>query len=142
MIEIKFTFATMQEAADFMSNRAQPAEAPGKPTPEVTVKPAEKPSTKTKPEVTARAEPAATPAVSQPTAEVVQTAAPASPATEPVTYEKSGLAVKISQAAQKDKAAVVALLAEFGVKKGPELKPDQFDAFGAKIDALLEGVLA
>ena len=128
MIEIKFTFTTIAEAAAFMAQHN--AEAPGKPEPA-------KPSPKPKPEATAPAAQAATPAASQPSAEVVQTAAPASPAAEPVTYEKSGLAVKINEAVKKDKAAVVALLAEFGATKGPMLKPEQFAAFGEKIDALL-----
>lgn len=131
-IEIKFTFATLAEAAAFMAQHA--AEAPGKPD-------HAKPSPKPKPEATAPAAPAETPAASPPSAVTAQTAAPASasatPATEPVTYEKSGLAQKISTAAAKNKPAVVALLAEFGVAKGPLLKPEQFAEFGEKIDALL-----
>lgn len=132
MIEIKFTFTTIAEAAAFMAQHN--AEAPGKPIPEVAVV---KPSPKPKPEATAPAAPAETPAASPPTAATAPAAAPASPAAEPVTYEKSGLAVKINEAVKKDKAAVVALLAEFGVKRGPDLKAGDFAAFGEKIDALL-----
>jgi hypothetical protein len=132
MIELKLSFPSLAELNAFLAQHSAPAaEAPPKPQPEP------KPSTKPKTEASAQAAPAATPAASPPTAATAPTAAPASPVAEPVTYEKSGLAVKISQAAAKDKAAVVALLAEFGATKGPMLKPEQFEAFGAKIDALL-----
>ena len=137
MIEIKFAFTTIAEAAAFMAQCN--VEAPGKPVPEVSVKPDPKPEVKTsakKPEASAPPAPAANPVASPPTAATAPTAAPA---VEPVTYEKSGLAVKISQAAAKDKPATVALLAKFGVSKGPTLKPEHFDAFGAEIDALLAG---
>lgn len=63
----------------------------------------------------------------------------AEPAAAPaVTYEKSGLPEKIAAAAKKDRAATVALLKEFGAAKGAELKPEQFAAFGEKVDALLK----
>jgi hypothetical protein len=136
MIEIKFQFANLDELDEFLAHRKSPAptEAPGKPE-----KTSEKTSNKAKPEASAPPAPAAVPAASPPSAAAAPTAAPASPAGEPLTYEKSGLAVKISQAAAKDKPATVALLAKFGVAKGPMLKPEQFDAFGAAIDALLAG---
>ena len=53
----------------------------------------------------------------------------------PVSFLGSAFGV----AAFSGAAGVVALLKEFGVSKGPELKPDQFVAFGEKIDALLAG---
>lgn len=139
MIELKFQFANLAELHAFTAKLSPtsaplpeivpPAEAPPKP---------EKTSPKTKTEATAPAAPAATPAASPPTAAAAPTAAPASDPAE-MTYEKSGLAQKISQAAAKDKPATVALLAKFGVAKGPMLKPDQFEAFGAEVDALLAG---
>ena len=126
-IEIKFTFPAIEDALAFLAKNTTVTEAPPK---------SEKTSAK-KFEASAPPPPAATPAASPPTAAAAQTAAPAS--AEPVTYEKSGLAQKISQAAAKDKPATVALLAKFGVAKGPMLKPEQFEAFGAEIDALLAG---
>lgn len=54
-----------------------------------------------------------------------------------VPYEKTGLPEKIAACVKKDRDGVVALLAEFGAKKGSELKPEQYAAFGEKIDALL-----
>ena len=119
MIEIKFTFATLAEAAEFMAQHA--AEAPGKSDPA-------KSSPKPKPEVTAPAAPAETPAAPPPSAATAQTAVP---------YEKTGLPEKIAACVKKDRDGVVALLAEFGAKKGSELKPEQYAAFGEKIDALL-----
>ena len=44
------------------------------------------------------------------------------------TYEKSGLPRRSRPRSARDKAGVVALLKEFGVTKGPELKPEQFAA--------------
>ena len=82
------------------------------------------------------AAPAASPASAEPKADAAEKATPKADAP---TYEKSGLPEKIKTAVGKDKAGVVALLKEFGVSKGPELKPDQFAAFGEKIDALLAG---
>lgn len=82
------------------------------------------------------AAPAASPSPAEPKADAAEKATPKADAP---TYEKSGLPEKIKAAVGKDKAGVVALLKEFGVAKGPELKPDQFAAFGEKIDALLAG---
>lgn len=50
---------------------------------------------------------------------------------------KSGLPELTQQAVAKDRAAVVALLAEFKAKKAAELKPDQWDAYRAKVQAIL-----
>jgi len=76
--------------------------------------------------------------VSEPPAAPAPAAAELPPVQKPISYEESGLAGKIAAAASKDRAAVIALLGEFGVKKGPELDPSQFASFTARINALLD----
>ena len=149
-VEVKIAFASIAEAAAFMSQfrdgtRTTPlpqvvltdADAaadlkgtprPDNPTPEATKEQkAEKPA----------AAPAAEPTASAPSAAPAPTAAPAVP------YVKSGLPEKIAAAVGGGKRAeIVALLAKFGAKKGGELKPDQFQAFGAELDALAEPALS
>ena len=75
------------------------------------------------------------PAPSSPTASA-PAPAPAAPAVK--EYEKTKLPDLIRAAAAKDKAATVATLAKFGVKKGTELKPEQFDDFEVAIKPLAE----
>lgn len=60
-------------------------------------------------------------------------AAGASSAAEPVTYEQVGRA--ITDMVKKDRQRVVDTLAKHGVKKGPELKPEQYAAFLADLGA-------
>lgn len=134
-VKIQFEFATALEAANFLAKQA--GEAPGKPD---TSKPAG---------TTAKPTPAANAGSSN--AGASSTAGAASPKdkepekvkaeTKPdvPTYEKSGIPEKIKAAVDKDKPGVIKLLGEFGVKKGGELKPEQFADFTAKIDALLAG---
>lgn len=118
-IKIELTFANIDEATAFLAGKASvPATAPAA-------------SPKPKAETTAKKEPAAaaTPAAdTKPSADTAPTAVP---------YEKSGLPEKIAACVKSDRAGVVALLKEFGAAKGSELKPEQFAAFGEKIDALL-----
>lgn len=92
----------------------------------------------------------AKPAETQPTASPAP-AAPATPATEskpqpaaepekakPVEYKDTGIGELIQQMVQsKGKEPVVALLGKYGAKKGGELKPEQFDAFKAEIEGIL-----
>lgn len=120
-VKIELTFASIDEATAFLAGKASPkTDTPAKPDP------------KPKAETTAKERPAApapAPAAdTKPSADTAQTAVP---------YEKSGLPEKIAACVKSDRAGVVALLKEFGAAKGSELKPDQFAAFGEKIDALL-----
>lgn len=137
-VKIEFVFASVQEAANALARLGAPTTAA--PTPAATEK-AATPKADPKKETggspaSSSAAPAASPASAEPKADAAEKATPKADAP---TYEKSGLPEKIKAAVGKDKAGVVALLKEFGVSKGPELKPDQFVAFGEKIDALLAG---
>ncbi len=135
-VELKLVFASVQEAANALAKLGAPTTAA--PTPAAPEKAAS-------PKAEPKKEPAGTPASSS--AAAAASPAPAEskadaaekPKADVPTYEKSGLPEKIKTAVGKDKAGVVALLKEFGVSKGPELKPEQFAAFGEKIDALLAG---
>ena len=138
-VELKLVFASVQEAANALARLGAPTTAA--PTPAATEKAATTAKAETKKETggtpaSSSAAPAASPASAEPKADAAEKATPKADAP---TYEKSGLPEKIKTAVGKDKAGVVALLKEFGVSKGPELKPDQFAAFGEKIDALLAG---
>ena len=118
-VKIELTFASIDEATAVLAGKTSAPAA----TPAASPKP--------KAETTAKKEPAAaaTPAAdTKPSADTAPTAVP---------YEKSGLPEKIAACVKSDRAGVVALLKEFGAAKGSELKPDQFAAFGEKIDALL-----
>ena len=135
-VKIEFVFASVQEAANALARLGAPTTAA--PTPAAPEK-AATPKAETKKETggtpaSSSAAPAASPASAEPKADVAEKPAPKADAP---TYEKSGLPEKIKAAVGKDKAGVIALLKEFGVAKGPELKPEQFAAFGEKIDALI-----
>lgn len=122
-VKIELTFASIDEATAFLAGKTKAAADTG-----TTAKPDPKP----KAETTAKKEtaaPAPAPAAdTKPSADAAQTVVP---------YEKTGLPEKIAACVKKDRDGVVALLAEFGAKKGSELKPEQYAAFGEKIDALL-----
>ena len=137
-VELKLVFASVQEAANALAKLGAPTTAaptPAAPEKAATPKADPKKETGGSP-ASSSAAPAASPASAEPKADAAEKATPKADAP---TYEKSGLPEKIKTAVGKDKAGVVALLKEFGVSKGPELKPDQFAAFGEKIDALLAG---
>ena len=137
-VELKLVFASVQEAANALAKLGAPTTAaptPAAPEKAATAKAETKKETGGTP-ASSSAAPAASPASAEPKADAAEKATPKADAP---TYEKSGLPEKIKTAVGKDKAGVVALLKEFGVSKGPELKPDQFAAFGEKIDALLAG---
>ena len=137
-VKIELVFASVQEAANALAKLGAPTTAaptPAAPEKAATPKVDPKKETGGSP-ASSSAAPAASPASAEPKAEAAEK--PAAKADAP-TYEKSGLPEKIKTAVGKDKAGVVALLKEFGVSKGPELKPEQFAAFGEKIDALLAG---
>lgn len=146
MIEIKLSFNSVAEAAAFLAGRTGAADAPlpaivppPPPPAPAEVKPGKsKDVSKTE---TAAAAPAPTPpAASPPSAATAPTAAPAPAAADLSTlpYEKTGIAEKISGKVGREgkRDAVVALLAKFGVKKGPEIKPADFGAFIAELEAL------
>lgn len=137
-VKIELVFASVQEAANALAKLGAPTTAaptPAAPEKAATPKADPKKETGGSP-ASSSAAPAASPASAEPKADAAEKATPKADAP---TYEKSGLPEKIKTAVGKDKAGVVALLKEFGVSKGPELKPDQFAAFGEKIDALLAG---
>lgn len=137
-VELKLVFASVQEAANALAKLGAPTTAaptPAAPEKAATAKAETKKETGGTP-ASSSAAPAASPASAEPKADAAEKATPKADAP---TYEKSGLPEKIKAAVGKDKAGVVALLKEFGVTKGPELKPEQFAAFGEKIDALLAG---
>lgn len=135
-VELKLVFASVQEAANALAKLGAPTTAAPTPAaPEKAASPkaeAKKESAGTQASSSAAA--AASPAPAESKADAAE-----KPKADVPTYEKSGLPEKIKTAVGKDKAGVVALLKEFGVSKGPELKPEQFAAFGEKIDALLAG---
>lgn len=136
-VELKLVFASVQEAANALAKLGTPTTAaPAAAKPETAATPA-KDTLKTKESAGSPASSSAAAAASPASAEP-KAAAAEKPADTP-TYEKSGLPEKIKAAVGKDKAGVVALLKEFGVSKGPELKPEQFADFGKRIDALLNG---
>ncbi len=135
-VELKLVFASVQEAANALARLGAPttaAPAPAATEKAATAKAADKKETGGTP-ASSSAAPAASPSPAEPKADAAE-----KPKADAPTYEKSGLPEKIKAAVGKDKAGVVALLKEFGVSKGPELKPEQFAAFGEKIDALLAG---
>ena len=137
-VKIELVFASVQEAANALAKLGAPTTAAPTPAaPEKAATPKAEPKKETGgTPASSSAAPAASPSPAEPKADAAEKTAPKADAP---TYEKSGLPEKIKAAVGKDKAGVVALLKEFGVSKGPELKPDQFVAFGEKIDALLAG---
>ena len=135
-VELKLVFASVQEAANALARLGAPTTAA--PTPAAPEKAATTKAESKKESAGTQASSSAAAAASPAPAESKAAAAEPAKADVP-TYEKSGLPEKIKAAVGKDKAGVVALLKEFGVSKGPELKPEQFAAFGEKIDARLAG---
>lgn len=136
-VKIELVFASVQEAANALAKLGAPTTAaptPAAPEKAATAKAAEPKKETGGTPASSSAAPAASPSPAEPKADAVE-----KPKADAPTYEKSGLPEKIKAAVGKDKAGVVALLKEFGVTKGPELKPEQFAAFGEKIDALLAG---
>lgn len=91
-------------------------------------KPAETPST---------ASPAPAASATPPAASPSPAPAPAEPTKPAVKYEDTGIGELIQKMVQKDRAAAVALLTKFGVKKGSELKPEQYDAFKTEAEIAL-----
>lgn len=76
---------------------------------------------------TKAAAPAKTAAASTPAADGAAAESQASTAATELTYDVVGKA--ITEKAKTDRAHVIATLEQFGVKKGPELKPEQYADF-------------
>lgn len=153
MIEVKLTFANEQELLAFFTRTEIPVsvdtakptkaqkpavqEAP-KAAPPAPEEPASVPPTSSGPEATsvpaAPIEPAPAPAP--------QAAAPAPAA--PVKYEDSGIPSMVpaylgkpgSEGYDARRAALVALLAKYGVSSAKALQPEQFAPFKAELGAL------
>lgn len=153
MIEVKLTFANEQELLAFFTRTEIPVsvdtakptkaqkpavqEAP-KAAPPAPEGPASVPPTSSGPEATsvpaAPIEPAPAPAP--------QAAAPAPAA--PVKYEDSGIPSMVpaylgkpgSDGYDARRAALVALLAKYGVSSAKALQPEQFAPFKAELEAL------
>lgn len=52
-------------------------------------------------------------------------------------YEKSGLPALVTKAVAADRAAVIALLAKHGAKRGGEVKPEDWVAFAEGVKAIV-----
>lgn len=152
MIEVKLTFANEQELLAFFTRTVPVSVDTAKPTkaqkpavqeapkaaPPAPEEPASVPPTSSGPEATsvpaAPIEPAPAPAP--------QAAAPAPAA--PVKYEDSGIPSMVpaylgkpgSEGYDARRAALVALLAKYGVSSAKALQPEQFAPFKAELGAL------
>ncbi len=155
MIEVKLTFANEQELLAFFTRTEIPVsvdtakptkaqkpavqEAP-KATPPAPEGPASVPPTPSGPEATSA--PAVTSAPPPAPAPAPQAAAPAPAA--PVKYEDSGIPSMVpaylgkpgSEGYDARRAALVALLAKYGVSSAKVLQPEQFEPFKAELGAL------
>lgn len=128
-VTLTMTFASEAEAVTFLSGKYLGG----------TLPPQTEAAKPTKPAATAASAPSPSPAVAAPTpaAPAAAPTPPAGDAPDEGAYKKSGIPERIQKLVAKDRAAAVALLGEFGVKKGGELKVSQFEAFAARADALL-----
>lgn len=154
MIEVKLTFANEQELLAFFTRTEIPVsvdtaavaaaksavqEAP-KAAPPAPEEPASVPPTSSGPEATSA--PAVTSAPPPAPAPAPQAAAPAPAA--PVKYEDSGIPSMVpaylgkpgSEGYDVRRAALVALLAKYGVPSAKALQPEQFAPFKAELGAL------
>lgn len=126
-IEIKLTFATVDEAIAYLQ---------GKPTAAAVVE--HKPAA-TKP---GNAKPAGTPAAAAPSApetpaaSTASSSAPETPAAD-LDYEKDIKPLIIKVGAVKGRDTVTSVMSALGVAKGPELKPAQFADAKAALEAAL-----
>lgn len=146
-IQVTITFDSPAAAIDGLSrlhgaNVVPPAVVAGKPAATAAGAASSPPASPAAPTPSPAA--SATPATSQaqkPAPSPKPAAAPApapTPAAEPqVTYPTSGIPELIQTAQKAGKVPEIkALLAKFGVAKGPELKADQLAAFKAEMEAL------
>lgn len=152
MIEVKLTFNNEQEMFAFFT-RAKPADSvtvcdSTKSAPAKVPKPAPAPVKETasaanpSPAPVATSDPAAPSAPPPAPAPAPQAAAPAPAA--PVKYEDSGIPSMVPEYLGKPgsdgydtrRAALVALLAKYGVQSAKTLQPEQFEPFKAELAAL------
>lgn len=117
-VSVTVTFSTYEEAAAFLSRPAVPPQAAGKQA-----------------KVAAPA-----PALTEPAPGPVPGPAPAIPPADPapnsiITYPQVG--EKIAALVAKDRPKAVEILASFGVKKGPDMKPEHWPAAIALLNAAL-----
>jgi hypothetical protein len=128
--------ANLRNAADLLAKQAS-SEINIPPVTNVAIPTAAEPAVKkTKKTATAEAPATApTPATAPPPAEVPATAAPAAPA---VTFlQVADLIPKV--VTKLGRPVGVALLAEFGAKRGGDIKENQYGPFVARAEALLNG---
>lgn len=142
-VEVKLTFASIDEATAFFAGKQAPTSTPA-PAPTKPAKTA--PAADTKPPAAPQPSPAQEqkdPASAKPSPDTKQPEAE-KPKAETPTYEKSGIGEKIanylgdknSEGYGDRRAKIVGLLAEFNVKSGKELKPEQFGDFTTKLNAV------
>lgn len=144
MIEVKLTFANEQELLAFFTRTEIPVSVdtakPTKAQKPAVQEPASVPPTSSGPEATSA--PAVTSAPPPAPAPAPQAAAPAPAA--PVKYEDSGIPSMVpaylgkpgSEGYDARRAALVALLAKYGVPSAKALQPEQFAPFKAELGAL------
>lgn len=136
MIQVTMTFASREEMLAFFAADAASAEA--RPPVQAPTKATRAP----KPEAAATPPTAPAPQAAAPE-QKAETSAPATPASAPaeppaapaIPYEKVGTAIQNLVA--KDRSKAVAVLASLGVKKGTELKPEQYADALARLEAAL-----
>ena len=126
MIKIELAFGTAAEAAQALALLAG-----NTPKPEAQA-PKDKPTTGKSNSAAGAGEPSS----AKPQAAASTKSTETTPQSDVPTYEKSGIPEKIKALVATKKDDVIKLLAEFGAKKGGDLKPEQFKDFTAKIDAL------
>ncbi len=149
MVEIKLTFATLDEAIAYLGKyRAAQSEAAAPAKTDKPEKEASAPKPVAKPQKAA-ADSGAEPVTASAGASASPSPAPApapvgQPKPEVPTYEKSGIGEKIggyvggkdSEGYAARRQNIVDLLAEFNVANGKLLKPEQFTPFLVKLNAL------
>lgn len=140
-VSLTFNFATAALAAAFL---ASVEGATGKDAPTAGATPAASPPSagKGKKDATTAAPATQSTKSDTPPASSAQGPAASAEMTEEqrkALYEKMKIGERIQKCATDAtlKPKVIELLAKYGVKRGPELKADQYDAFSVELDALL-----
>ena len=150
MVEIKMTFGSAGEAIAFLAERSattspSPVAKSASATPATKAAADPKP-VKGKPEADSPS--AVTAETASAAAEPEVVASPPPPATtastaKPLEYASSDLPKRIAEmVGLGHTAAVKALLAEFGAKKGPEIPAERLNEFDEKLKALETGLTA
>lgn len=151
MVEIKMTFGSADDAIAFLTERASaktvtnstPAVATAEVAPATTKAAADpKPAKAQKVEASPSAAPAETVSAAAgpapaPTPTPSPAPAPVAPAGKPMEYASSDLPKRIAEmVGHGHTAAMKALLAEFGAKKGPEIPVERLHEFDEKLKNL------